>query len=77
MLVSLLESLAFVRWALFATAAGLAVELLLSDLLLARGPVPGTALIAGSAVGILLALPPLIRLLLRPGRVLATSLWIQ
>ena len=77
MLVSLLESLAYVRWALFATVAGLIIELSLSELLLAKGPVPGTALIAGSIVGIIVALPPLIRLLLRPGRVLATSLWIQ
>ncbi len=77
MLVSLLESLAFVRWALLATLAGVAIELTLSELLLAGGPVPGTALIAGSVVGIVVALPPLIRLLLRPGRVLATSLWIQ
>ncbi len=77
MLVSLLESLAYVRWALFATVAGLIIELSLSELLLANGPVPGTALIAGSIVGIIVALPPLIRLLLRPGRVLATSLWIQ
>lgn len=77
MLVSLLESLAYVSWALCAVVCGLAVELSLSELLPARGPVPGTALIAGSIVGILVALPPLIQLLMRPGRVLATSLWIQ
>jgi hypothetical protein len=76
MLVSLLESLAYVNWALAAVVLGLVVELSLSELL-ARGSVPGTALIAGSIVGILVALPPLILLLLRPGRVLATSLWIQ
>jgi len=28
-------------------------------------------------VGVLVALPPLLLLLLRPGRVLATNLWIQ
>jgi len=39
--------------------------------------VPGTALIAGALVGMLVALPALLRVLLRPGRVLATSLWIQ
>jgi len=77
MLVSLLESLAYVRSALFAAVAAVAVELTMSQLLVANDPVPGAALIAGSVVGIVLALPPLIRLLLRPGRVLATSLWIQ
>jgi hypothetical protein len=76
MLVSMLESLAYVSWALAAVVLGLVVELSLSELL-APGSVPGTALIAGSIVGILVALPPLILLLLRPGRVLATSLWIQ
>ncbi len=35
------------------------------------------ALIAGTVVGIAVALPPLLRMLMRPGRVLATSLWIQ
>jgi hypothetical protein len=39
--------------------------------------VPGAALIVGTVIGIVVALPPLLRLLLRPGRVLATSLWIQ
>jgi hypothetical protein len=77
MLVNLLESLAYLRWALSAVVAGVAAELALSEFVLAHSPVPGTALIAGATVGILVALPPLLSLLLRPGRVLATSLWIQ
>lgn len=77
MLVNLLESLAFARWAFLAALAAFATELVLSKLLLPAGAVPGTALIAGSVVGMLVALPPLLRLLMRPGRVLATSLWIQ
>jgi hypothetical protein len=77
MLVNLLESMAIVRWALSAAVASVATELVLREFVLAGSPVPGTALIAGAAVGILVALPPLLRLLLRPARVLATGLWIQ
>jgi hypothetical protein len=77
MLVNLLESLAYVRWAFFAALVSVATELVLSKLVLASTAVPGTALIAGTLVGIVVALPALLRLLLRPGRVLATSLWIQ
>lgn len=77
MLVNLLESMAYARWAFFAALASVATELALSKLVLASAAVPGTALIAGALVGIVVALPPLLRLLLRPGRVLATSLWIQ
>jgi hypothetical protein len=77
MLVNLLESLAYARWAFLAALAAFATELALSKLLLPAGAIPGTALIAGSVVGMLVALPPLLRLLMRPGRVLATSLWIQ
>ncbi len=77
MLVNVLESLAYARWALFAAAASITTELAASNFVLDRAPVPGGALIAGAVVGIVIALPPLLRLLLRPGRVLATSLWIQ
>ncbi len=77
LLVNMLESLAYARWALLAAAASVTTELLMSDLVFARTPVPGGALIAGALVGVIVALPPLIRLLVRPGRVLATSLWIQ
>jgi hypothetical protein len=77
MLVNLLESLAYARWAFFASFAAVATELLLSKLVLQHSALPGTALIAGAVVGMLVALPALLRVLLRPGRVLATSLWIQ
>jgi hypothetical protein len=77
MLVNLLESLAYARWAFFAALASVATELVLSKLVLASTALPGTALIAGTIVGIVVALPLLLKLLLRPGRVLATSLWIQ
>ena len=76
MLINALESLAIVHWALIAALTSLAVELVVVDGL-NYAPVPGSALIAGTAAGILVALPPLIRLLVRPGRVLATNRWIQ
>jgi hypothetical protein len=76
MLINLLESLAYVQWALLAAIVSLVTELIVVDVL-AYSPVPGTALIAGTLVGILVALPPLLALLVRPGRVLATNLWIQ
>ena len=77
LLVNVLESLAYARWALFAAVASITTELIMSNYVLAPAPVPGAALITGALVGILIALPPLLRLLVRPGRVLATSLWIQ
>lgn len=77
MVVNVLESLAYARWALFAAVASVATELTVSNVALVHPPIPGGALIAGTLVGILVALPPLLRLLVRPGRVLATSLWIQ
>lgn len=77
MLVNLLESLAYARWAFCAALASVTTELVLSRLVLTPGAEPGTALIVGTLVGIAVALPPLLRLLMRPGRVLATSLWIQ
>ena len=77
MLINLLESLAYVHWALLAAVAAVATELLVGSFLVTHTSIPGAALIAGASVGILVALPPLLRLLIRPGRVLATSLWIQ
>lgn len=73
--VSLHESLGYVRWALLCAAASVAVELLVGHVF--GAPVPGAGLIAGGLVGTLLALAPLVGLLRRPGRVLATTLWIQ
>jgi hypothetical protein len=75
--VNLLDSLGHTRVTLLCAIASLGTELVLVRLLPSHAPVPGTALIAGAGVGILVALPALLALLLRPGRVLATRLWIQ
>jgi hypothetical protein len=73
--VSLLEALGRQRAALLAVAAALTVELAWPHLV--GSGISGGALAAGAIVGILLTLPPLIVLLSRAGRVLATALWIQ
>ncbi len=73
--ISLLESLGHGRAALIAALSGLCVELLWPHLVTSQQP--GGALAAGAVVGLLLTLPPLIGLLSRSGRVLATTLWIQ
>ena len=76
LLVGLLESLGRRRAALIAALGALAVELAWPHQRalphLARG-----ALVAGASAGILLTIPPLLLLLSRSGRVLATALWIQ
>lgn len=74
LLVSLLVSLGRTGWALAAVSAAVLVEaaVALPDAL----SHPGSGLIAGSLVASVLALPPLVKLFLRPGRALATSLWI-
>ena len=75
MMVSLLESLALRGAAVAAVVAALAAEAAW------RIAVPqhftGEALAVGAAVGVLLTLPPLVALLSRSGRVLATALWIR
>jgi len=75
MMVGLLESLSLHRAALVAALAALAVEI--SWHYFVPWHVSGGALAAGATVGVLLTLPPLITLLSRSGRVLATTLWIQ
>jgi len=78
LLVTLLESFAYVRVAVIAAVASVVTEVTVSESgFVSAQHVPGAALIAGATVGILIALPPLVRLLSRPGRVLATSLWIK
>jgi hypothetical protein len=77
MLVNLLDSLGHPRLALVAAAASVATELVLSGAAPWRTSTPGTALILGALVGTLIALPVLLNLSLRPGRVLATRLWVQ
>ena len=51
LLVNVLESLAYARWALFAALASIATELIVSNLVPAHASVPGGALIAGTVVG--------------------------
>jgi hypothetical protein len=73
--VSLLESLGYLRWALTSAAVGLAAELAVNRW--GEVPIAGAGLIAGSTLGTVLALAPLVGLLRSPGRVLATALWIK
>jgi hypothetical protein len=75
LLISLLQSLGFPSWALFTLACALAAEVGVTywD----GAPFDGTALVIGAAVAVLVAIPPVISLFLRPGRVLATILWIS
>jgi hypothetical protein len=75
LLISVLQSLGFPSWALFTLACALAAELAMSAWVTA--PFGGTALVTGAAVAVLVAVPPVIGLFLRPGRVLATILWIS
>ena len=75
LLVGLLEAFALHRAALIATALALATELLLRGSIHIH--VSGGALVAGAAVGVMLALPILLVRLARSGGVLATTLWIQ
>jgi hypothetical protein len=74
LLVSLLEAMGRGRWALtavvFAAAAEAAIRVAGSD------PFPGTGLVVGGALAVVLVLPPVIGQLIRPARTLATALWI-
>ena len=74
-LISLLESLSCILWALLAVSAGFAVELAVGI----WGPVDvaGGGLTLGAATAFAVALPMTIVLLVRPGRLLSTSLWIS
>jgi hypothetical protein len=75
LLISVLQSLGFPSWALFTLACALAAELAMTSW--DAAPFGGTALVTGAAVAVLVAMPPVIGLFLRPGRVLATILWIS
>jgi hypothetical protein len=75
LLFSLLQSLGFPSWALFTLACALGAELAMR--LWDAAPFNGAALVLGAAVAVLVAIPPIISLFLRPGRVLATILWIS
>jgi hypothetical protein len=75
LLISLLQSLGFASWALFSLACALAAEVGMTywD----AAPFNGIALVTGAAVAALVAIPPVLSLFSRPGRVLATILWIS
>jgi hypothetical protein len=75
LLISVLQSLGFPSWALFTLACALVAEagMTFSD----AAPFSGAALLTGAAVAVLVATPPVVSLFLRPGRVLATILWIS
>jgi hypothetical protein len=74
LLVSLVEALGRGGWALLALCGALAAEGVAG--LDGRPPFAGGGLAAGSAIAILVLLPVAIALLSRPGRTLATRLWI-
>jgi hypothetical protein len=75
LLIGMLESFSLQRAGFIAAAAAVATEFAWRYLV--DSHVPGAALAAGAAVGVMLTLPPLISRLARSGRVLATMLWIQ
>jgi hypothetical protein len=74
LLVGLLEAMGRGRWALvavaFAAAAEAAIRVAGSD------PFPGTGLVVGGTLAVVLVLPAVIGQLIRPARTLATALWI-
>ena len=73
-LVGIAAGFGHLGWAVASVAVAVATEAVCTA---AGGfPIPGAGLIAGSAAGALLALPPVIRLSFRPGRAIATSVWI-
>jgi hypothetical protein len=74
LLVSLLVSLGRMAWALAAVSVAVLVEVAVElPTALAH---PGSGLIAGGLIASALVLPPLVKLFLRPGRALATAVWI-
>jgi hypothetical protein len=75
LLVTLLLSLGHPGRALFAVSTGLATEAVFE--LSHTVTEPGAALIAGAAASTMLVLPQILRLFARPGRVLATAIWIS
>ena len=73
--VSLFESLGYLRWALLAAATSVVAELVVTRWV--GSSVAGAGLIAGGVAGTVVAVTPLIGLLQRPGRILATAMWIR
>ena len=74
-LVSLLASMGRGWWALVAVACAAATELAVR--LSSADPFPGTGMVVGGALAVVLLLPPVIALLSRPASTLATALWIR
>jgi len=70
LLASLLETLGRASLAVAGVFAAVVVEWL------APAPFGGAPLVAGAAVGVAILLPPVVALLARPARTLATALWI-
>jgi hypothetical protein len=75
LLIGLLEALALQWAALLSAAVALGAELAWHNV--ANPSTPGAALAIGAAAGVVVALPLLLARLMRSGRVLATTLWIQ
>jgi hypothetical protein len=74
LLVSLLEAMGRGGWALTAVVCAAAAEAAVR--VAASDPFPGTGLVVGGALAVLLALPAVIGQLISPARTLATALWI-
>jgi hypothetical protein len=70
LLASLLEALGRASLAVAGVFAAVVVEWL------APAPFGGAPMVAGAAVGVAILLPPVVALLARPARTLATALWI-
>jgi hypothetical protein len=75
LLVSLLVSVGRLMWALTAVSAAVLVEVFVQ--LPGAATVPGSGVIVGATVAVLMALPAVVMLLLRPGSTLATAVWIS
>ncbi len=75
LLTSLLHALGHPLRALLALGCGLAVEIGVG--LAGVTAVPGSGLVAGALVAVLVGLAPTVSICLRPARVLATTMWIQ
>jgi hypothetical protein len=74
LLVSLLEAMGRGRWALVAVACAAAAEAAIRAA--GSDPFPGTGLVVGGTLAVVLVLPAVIGQLIRPARTLATALWI-
>jgi hypothetical protein len=74
LLVGLLEAMGRGHWALAAVVCAAAVEAAIR--LAGSDPFPGTGLVVGGSLAVVLVLPAVVGQLVRPARTLATALWI-